>query len=63
MWLPDWLYKILPIIYTVAGLLTIYHAGNLVGQGSGVLLILTAFMVWKLRKDDVANRKSRPHIK
>jgi hypothetical protein len=63
MWLPDWLYKTLPLIYMVAGLLAIYHAGNLIGQGSGVLLILTAFLVWKLRKDGGANNKSRSHAK
>jgi hypothetical protein len=59
MWLPDWLYKVLPLLYTVSGVFAIYHAGNLVGQGSGVLLILTALLVWKLRKDGGTNRKSR----
>jgi hypothetical protein len=56
MWLPDWLYKALPLLYTVSGVFAIYHAGNLVGQGSGVLLILTALLVWKLRKDVGTNR-------
>ena len=63
MWLPDWLYKALPIVYALAGLLAIYHASNFIGQGSGVLLFLTAFLIWKLRKDGSTNNKSRSYTK
>ena len=63
MWLPDWLYNALPFIYTMGGLLSIYHANNIVGQGSGVLLIFAGFLVWNLRTTKSTDAKSRQHIK
>ena len=59
MWLPDWLYKSLPYIYSLMGMLTIYYAKHPVGYVSGVLLILTALLVFKLRKDSKAGYKGR----
>jgi len=50
MWLPDWLYKALPHIYMAAGLLSLYHATNMIGKASGVPLILAALFVWHSRK-------------
>jgi len=50
MWLPDLLYKALPFIYVLAGVLAVFHGQNLPGRGSGVLLVFTAILVWKLRK-------------
>ena len=40
MWLPDWLYKVLPLIYAVVGI------------GSGTLLVFAVYMIWNLRKDN-----------
>jgi hypothetical protein len=51
MYLPNKLYKTLPYFYVVAGLLAVYFGENPVGQGSGFLLIFTAFLIWKLRKE------------
>lgn len=59
MWLPDWLYNALPFVYAGGGMLSIYHANHPVAYGSGVLLILTAFLVFKLRKDYRAKEKRR----
>ena len=51
MWLPDWLYRTLPVIYSISGLLCFYYSENVIGYVSGVLLILAAFLVWRLRKE------------
>jgi hypothetical protein len=51
MWLPDWLYIVLPHIYAAMGILAIYSGDNAVSVGSGVLLVFTAFLVWKLRSE------------
>jgi hypothetical protein len=51
MWLPEWLYKILPGIYAIAGLLTIYNMENSIGTASGCLLVCTAILVLVIRKD------------
>jgi hypothetical protein len=59
MWLPDWLYNALPLIYAGGGILSIYHANHPVAYGSGMLLILTAFLVFKLRKDYREKEKRR----
>jgi hypothetical protein len=59
MWLPDWLYKTLPFIYALMGGLAVYHGANLVGRASGVLLILTAFLIWLLRKGQGSTTRSR----
>jgi hypothetical protein len=59
MWLPNWLYTSLPFIYSLAGGVAIYYANHPVGYASGVLLILTALLVFKLRKDSKARYKRR----
>ena len=51
MWLPDWLYRALPYIYAAAGIASIYNGENALHVGSGLLLIFTAFLVWKLRSN------------
>lgn len=50
MWIPNWLYNSLPYIYLIIGMLAIYLADHPVGQGSGVLLVLTTLLIIKLRK-------------
>jgi len=51
MWLPDWLYRTLPVIYLISGSFCFYYSEIVVGHASGVLLIFAAFLVWKLRKE------------
>lgn len=51
MWLPDWLYRTLPIIYTLSGFLCFYFSENWIGYVSGVLLVTAGLLVWKLRKE------------
>jgi hypothetical protein len=50
MWLPDWLYRTLPIIYSITGFLCFYLSDNWIGYVSGVLLVTAGLMVWNLRK-------------
>jgi hypothetical protein len=57
MWLPDWLYKSLPLIYALCGMFSIYSADNVVGYGAGGLLVLTAFLIFKLRTGNTAKRR------
>ena len=59
MWLPDWLYNALPFFYAGGGILSIYYANHPVAYGSGVLLILTALLVFKLRKDSRVRYRRR----
>jgi hypothetical protein len=51
MWLPDWLYRILPIVYSIAGLLSIVYTQHWVGYVSGALLFAAGVLVWKFRID------------
>ena len=51
MWLPDWLHNSLPYIYSAIEMLAIYSADHPLGKGSGVLLMITALLIFKLRKD------------
>jgi len=51
MWLPDKLYEFLPYLYGVAGLATLYTFDNLLGFGSGILLLFTAGLIWLMRRD------------
>jgi hypothetical protein len=57
MWSPDWLYKALPFIYALGGIFAIYSADNVVGYGAGALLVLTSFLVFKLRAGNVAKKQ------
>ena len=51
MWLPDWLYEAMPFVYMVAGFAAIFHFGTPAGLAVGVLLLLAALMILKMRKD------------
>ena len=51
MWLPDKLYELLPYLYAVAGLVTVYIFDTPIGYVSGFLLLLTACLVWMMRRD------------
>lgn len=51
MWLPDRLYEALPLIYAIAGLWTVYNFETLLGYTSGVILLITACIIWMMRRD------------
>jgi hypothetical protein len=51
MWLPDWVYRTLPFIYSCSGFLCFYFSENWIGYVPGALLLTAGVMVWKLRKE------------
>ena len=51
MWLPDRLYELLPYLYALGGFFTATYFDSPVGYASGFLLLLTAGLVWIMRKD------------
>jgi hypothetical protein len=50
-WKPDWLYELMPYIYTLAGIAAIFHFDTVAWFGAGILLLLAAALIWKMRKD------------
>ena len=50
-WKPDWLYELMPYIYSLAGVAAIFHFDTVAGYGAGILLLLAAALIWKMRKD------------
>ena len=54
MWKPNWLYEAMPYVYLDAGLATIYYFDMLLGYGSGILLLIAAFLIWIKRKENRA---------
>ena len=59
MWLPDRLYESLPALYGLGGLVTFYNFENPVGYVSGFMLLLTACIIWLMRRDYRQGRNSR----
>jgi hypothetical protein len=59
-WKPVWLYEIMPYIYLVAGLAAILHFDTPAGYGAGALLLIAAFLIWMMRKE---NRSFKNTIK
>ena len=51
MWLPDKLYELMPYIYGILGIFTLYKFDTAIGYASGVLLLITAGLVWVMRRD------------
>jgi hypothetical protein len=51
MWLPDWLYEMLPYVYALAGFSTATYFDSPIGYAAGFLLLLTAGLVWMMRRD------------
>jgi hypothetical protein len=51
MWLPNWLYHSLPFIYAAIGMLAIYLSDRPTVRGPGLLLVLIAFIILKMRWD------------
>jgi hypothetical protein len=50
LWKPDWLYETMPHIYLVTGFAVISHLDTPAGIGSGALLLISALLIWKMRK-------------
>jgi hypothetical protein len=61
MWLPDWLYNALPFIYAAVGMSAMYLSDRPSVIGPGLLLVLIALFILKLRRDYRAAGKSRFH--
>lgn len=51
-WKPDWLYEIMPYIYSVAGFAAILHFGTVAGYGAGALLLVASLLIWIMRKEN-----------
>jgi hypothetical protein len=51
MWIPDKLYELLPFLYGLVGLFTFYKFDTSIGFASGILLLVTACLVWVMRRD------------
>lgn len=51
MWLPDRIYEMLPYLYAIAGFSTAVYFDTPIGYVSGFLLLLTAGIVWMMRRD------------
>ena len=51
MWLPDWIYELLPYLYASAGVVTIIYFETSLGYASGILLNFTAGIIWLMRRD------------
>lgn len=62
LWLPEWLYRLLPLTYLVCGVLIFNLFGDeTTGQLSAVLLWAAAFLIWRLRlhaRREAARRKT-----
>lgn len=62
MFLPDWVYRILPFVYIMIGLMVASSMDHSIGVGSGVILVITGLFVWKMRIDyrrEIAASKGR----
>jgi len=57
MWLPDWLYRALPFLYTIFGLLCLLYTGGWMGYAAGIMLLAAAVIIWMLRKTHKAMRE------
>jgi hypothetical protein len=64
MFLPDWVYRSLPFMYVMAGLIVASKMDHAFGVGAGVLLVATGLYVWKMRYEyrheiDALKRRSK----
>ena len=55
-WKPNWLYAAMPLIYYLSGVTAIIYFDTLTGRGAGVVLMLTAGLIWVMR---IQNRKRK----
>ena len=59
MWLPNWLYRPLPLLYTIFGLLCLFYTESWMGYAAGTMLLTAALIIWKLRKTHKVMRKEQ----
>lgn len=57
MYLPKWLYELLPFLYACLGLASLFGL-NVSGKLSGALLLLAAYLIFKMRKSYRAEQTS-----
>ena len=61
IWLPPGLYRLLPVIYLLFGLLLITRFGrDTLGLISGVMLCAAAVLIWILRIHGEGGRRNSP---
>jgi len=51
MYLPEWLYRMLPFAYILAGIAVAAKMDSAIALVSGALLVLAGLLIWKLRAD------------
>lgn len=51
MYLPEWLYRMLPFAYIVAGVAVAAKMDSAIALVSGALLVIAGLLIWKLRAD------------
>lgn len=51
IYLPKWIYEVLPVVYLLTGLMAMVGTGNNLGRASGLLLLLVTAFIFKLRRD------------
>lgn len=49
MHLPKWLYELMPLIYAILGIASIFGL-NIHGKLGGALFLIAAFLIFKTRK-------------
>ena len=59
VWLPDWLYRPLPFIYAIFGLLCLLFTGSWMGHVAGAMLLAAAVIILMLRKTHKKLRKDQ----
>lgn len=59
MYLPDELYELMPFTYAIAGLSVPYHFGAPHGYTLGGILLVSALLVWMMRRDYRAGNGNR----
>ncbi len=51
MYLPEWLYRMLPLAYVLAGVAVAAKMDSALAMVSGGLLVIAGVLIWKLRAD------------
>lgn len=58
MFLPDWIYRMVPFVYIAVGLIVASHESSSIVVSSGALLVMAGLLVWKMRIDYRRDRRS-----
>lgn len=58
-YLPIFIYELLPLAYAIFGLLALLNVEWMTGRVSGALLLLAAFLIWRMRRQYRAEVKKR----